>query len=199
MKLIVGLGNPGPRYFATRHNVGRRIVESFAHEHGIPLAEDLFLGRYGVGRAVDHDVALLLPDTFMNASGRAVAAAVAGLPSVDPARDLIVAFDDLDLPSCKIRLRKKGGGGGHRGMQDIIESLESRDFARLRFGIGRPGAESSVTEHVLSRFDPDKEREEQGLGRAIAVAVRALEAIIRDGVEIAMNAHNRDEDAPGLG
>jgi PTH1 family peptidyl-tRNA hydrolase len=190
MKLIVGLGNPGPRYFATRHNVGRRIVESFAHEHGIALTEDRFLGRFGTGCAIDQDVALLLPDTFMNASGRAVAEAVSELPRLDPATDLIVAFDDLDLPTGRIRLRKKGGGGGHRGMQDIIEFLDRRDFARLRFGIGRPRPDSSVIEHVLSGFDPEQSRE---LGRALAIAVRALEAMLRDGVEIAMNSYNRDE------
>ena len=120
MKLVVGLGNPGPSYAGTRHNVGFRVVERFARSAGIELRELRFRGRFGRGRWRDSEVAVLEPQTTMNRSGDAVAAALAALPPLDPGNDVLVVFDDLDLPFGRLRLRPSGGAGGHRGLRRIV-------------------------------------------------------------------------------
>lgn len=119
MKLIVGLGNPGPRYAETRHNVGARVVEAFARAHGIVLAQSPYRGRFGRGRVANEEVGLLLPETFMNRSGDAVVAVVDAFAGCEVEGDLVVVYDDLDLPFGRIRVRPSGGAGGHRGLGDI--------------------------------------------------------------------------------
>ncbi len=143
MKLLVGLGNPGRRYIRTRHNVGFRVVRHFAKARGVALDRQDFDGAFGQvelsaagGEAAV--VAMLEPHTFMNLSGDAVAAALATLPVEDPSRDLLVVFDDVDLPFGRLRIRHAGGAGGHRGLSHVIERLGRGDFPRLRFGVGRP-------------------------------------------------------------
>lgn len=188
MRLIVGLGNPGPRYFGNRHNVGFAIVERFASRHGIALHHAGFHGQWGRGAVGDREVALLKPMTFMNLSGRSVAQAVEGIEGIEPARDLLVVYDDLDLPWGRIRVRAKGGAGGHNGVADVIAALGMRDFARLRFGIGRPSQGESTVGYVLRSFSA-AEREQ--LPASLTAATEAIEAFVQQGVEVAMNRANR--------
>jgi len=195
MKLIVGLGNPGPRYADTRHNVGRRIVAAFAEAHGIELRSEAHQGLFGQGRSprLGLDIALLLPETYMNLSGESVSAALAAFPDLDPAQDLVVVFDDLDLPFARIRVRGGGGAGGQRGLANIIEALGRKDFARLRFGIGRPPAGEPVVDYVLDAF---AEAEAAALPGAFERAIEALEVTVRQGVAAAMNRFNSDPEPP---
>jgi PTH1 family peptidyl-tRNA hydrolase len=197
MKLVVGLGNPGPRYAATRHNVGFRVVERFADDLGIALSSDCFEGRFGRGplalpEAEPLDVAILEPLTWMNLSGDAVVEAISGLGLENPGADLLVALDDVDLPFGRIRIRPRGGSGGHRGLEHVIERLGHRDFPRLRFGVGRPGASGDTVEHVLDSFSPD---EEAALPQRVAHAAEAVRAVLVDGLPAAMNRYNRDPAA----
>jgi PTH1 family peptidyl-tRNA hydrolase len=197
VKLVVGLGNPGPRYVRTRHNVGFRVVERFAERHAIALSQTRFSSRFGRGRADGIDVGLLQPQEFMNRSGTAVAEALRMLPVEDAASDLLVVFDDLDLPFAQLRLRPSGGAGGHRGMEDVIRCLGGEGFARLRFGIGRPPAGSPIdpVAWVLQEFSAE---EEAALRGAVDAAAHAVLAWARDGVQAAMNAVNRRAPAPGV-
>jgi PTH1 family peptidyl-tRNA hydrolase len=151
--LVVGLGNPGPRYVATRHNIGFRILECFGRQQGIALLADRFFGRYGSGRVGDLEVGLLAPQIFMNRSGQAVSAALRAFPELDPAADLLVLYDDLDLPLGRIRLRPAGGVGGHRGMADVADEIATREFPRpLRHRASASGRGSRrLRSLVLSR------------------------------------------------
>ena len=194
MKLIIGLGNPGRRYIATRHNVGFRVAEHFAQAHGIPLREERFGGSFGRGVVRGEadlvlEVGLLLPQTFMNLSGDAVAAALEGLEIEDASRDLIVVLDDVDLPFGRLRLRPGGGAGGHRGLAHVLERVGRRDIPRLRFGVGRPAAAADTVDYVLEPYAPEEERALPGL---LESAARALEAVVVSGLSGAMNRYNRD-------
>jgi len=195
VKLVVGLGNPGPEYADTRHNVGFRVVERLAERHGIGLRrERRFSGCFGDGIANGVAVGLLEPHTWMNLSGKAVVAAVDGLPIGDLASDLVVVYDDLDLPFGRLRVRPGGGAGGHNGLADIQERLGRNDFPRLRFGIGRPPPGEDPVEYVLAPFGAEQRA---ALDARIALAAEAIEAILGEGVAIAMNRFNanRSEEA----
>jgi PTH1 family peptidyl-tRNA hydrolase len=151
VKLVVGLGNPGPRYADTRHNVGVRVIERFARDHAIALDAHRYASRFGSGEVAHGDarlaVALLAPETFMNRSGEAVVQAASALEIVDVASDLVVVFDDVDLPFGRLRLRPSGGAGGHRGLADVIERLArttSRGCAS-EWGAPRPSRTPSTT------------------------------------------------------
>lgn len=187
MKLVVGLGNPGARYAATRHNVGFRIVERLAERTAIALGQERYGGRFGRGRWQGVEIALLEPLTFMNRSGAAAAQAVADLPVVEPAEDLLIVYDDVDLPLGQIRIRRAGGGGGHRGLTDVIAQLGIREIPRLRFGVGRPPPDVSTTDYVLEPFSPE---EEATLEPALARAAEAAGAALLRGFELAMNRYN---------
>jgi peptidyl-tRNA hydrolase, PTH1 family len=194
VKLVVGLGNPGPRYADTRHNAGVLVLERFASEHGLALDVRRFGSRFGSGCLSGEPplpVALIAPETFMNRSGEAVAAAALELGVTDVAGDLIVVLDDVDLPFGRVRLRPSGGSGGHRGLADVILRLARSDFARLRFGVGRPAAGQDTVDHVLEAFSP---AERAVLPDRVARAARALEAVLRLGVAAAMNEFNREPD-----
>jgi PTH1 family peptidyl-tRNA hydrolase len=198
VKLVVGLGNPGPRYAKTRHNAGFRIAECFAARHAIALDSERFGARFGRGRipappGESQDVGVLLPQEFMNCSGDAVALALSKLPVEDPSRDLLVAFDDVDLPFGRLRLRAGGGAGGHKGLTDVIQKLGRDDLPRLRFGVGRPATPIDVTDWVLQRFSPE---EEQALGDLLASAADALDAWLGEGLAAAMNRYNRVAEQP---
>jgi len=184
--LIVGLGNPGPRYAGTRHNLGREAVEALAARHGAALDQAKFNARFGRGRIGAVPVALATPLTYMNESGRAVAP-LARFFRVPPER-LLVAFDDLDLPLGTLRLRAEGGAGGHNGMADVLRALGTTGVPRLRLGIGRPPAGWDPADYVLSRFAAGERAEADALAQA---AADAAERVVAQGLEAAMNAVNR--------
>ena len=197
MKLVVGLGNPGLRYAGTRHNIGFRVVERFAREQRIPLEERRFGGRFGRASVAMEgggrlDVGVLEPESFMNRSGQVVREALGFLPVDEIARDLLVVLDDVDLPFGRLRLRPAGGSGGHLGLADVIACLGRDDFARLRFGVGRPAVPIETSSWVLQRFSPE---EEERLAPRIDAAAEAIEAALAEGVEAAMNRVNRDPAA----
>jgi PTH1 family peptidyl-tRNA hydrolase len=187
VKLVVGLGNPGPRYAATRHNVGFRVVDRLAARGGIRLDRERFGGRFGRGALAGHDVALLEPLTWMNLSGDAVAEAVAELPVGAPQDDLLIVLDDVDLPFGRLRLRPGGGAGGHRGLEHVIECLRTRELPRLRFGIGRPEGDGDTRDWVLAPFSPEEER---ALDEHLPRAAEAIEVALSLGLAAAMNRYN---------
>ena len=189
----MGLGNPGPRYARTRHNVGFRVVDALARRLGIEIEREAHGGRIGAGRLGDEELLLLAPQTWMNRSGLAVESALRSSPEASPARDLLVVYDDLDLPLGRIRVRPSGGASGHRGMESVIDEIGTRDFPRLRFGIGRPAdAEADVVAFVLDPFTP--EEEERVCARVEDATLAALTAI-EEGARAAMDRFNHDSDA----
>jgi PTH1 family peptidyl-tRNA hydrolase len=187
--VICGLGNPGERYRLTRHNVGFRVVDLLADRWGLTG-----LGKVREGAArLEADlpeaigrVLLVKPMRYMNLSGGALKAALRQT-EVDPAAELLVVADDVDLPLGRIRLRREGSAGGHNGLRDIISTLGTNEFGRLRVGIGRPGSARATVDHVLATFSP-KERELAA--EAIATAADAAERWLREGIEAAMNEYN---------
>lgn len=186
--LVVGLGNPGPRYAATRHNVGFRILEALAARTGDDWGSDRALeARVARVELAGQSCALLAPQTFMNRSGRCVEAALERWPAIDPEQRLLVVYDDVDLPTGRIRLRPAGGAGGHRGIGDVLDVLGRQTVPRLRFGVGRPAWSSEVPDWVLEPFSPE---EEQALPEAIERAADAIEAVVRDGLRPAMGQFN---------
>ena len=167
MKLIVGLGNPGDRYQPTRHNAGFWLVERFAHQTGTSLRKDAKFQAL-VGRHDASGTWLLLPQNFMNASGRPVQM-LASFYKIAPA-DILVAHDELDFPPGTVRLKQGGGSAGHNGLKDISARLATHDYWRLRLGIGHPGDRSLVTEYVLHRPSLDERAEiDAAIGRALDV------------------------------
>ncbi len=181
--LIAGLGNPGADYAATRHNAGFWFVDALAAAHGASLrAEAKFHGELGRAAVGGRDVWLLKPTTFMNHSGRAVAA-VARYYKLAP-EQILVAHDDLDLPVGTARLKRGGGHGGHNGLRDIINHLGSRDFLRLRLGIHHPGDSKAVVDYVLGRPSAaDREAIEDAIARALGV----MPLVVSGDLERAMN------------
>ena len=179
MALVVGLGNPGPRYQGTRHNAGFLVVDELARRWGSTFDGDRLAkrARHGAHR-------LLKPWTFMNLSGRAVQAEMTRLTI--PPTDLVVVHDDLDLPLGRIRIKRGGGAGGQKGIRDIAERI-GPDFARVRVGIGRPPERWTVENWVLSRFRPD---EEELVSEVVALAADAVELLLEEGLEPAMNRIN---------
>jgi len=185
MKLIVGLGNPGRDFARHRHNVGFRCVNAFARRHRLAFSRSQCRARIARGMVGWVEVVLARPQTFMNRSGVAVAGLVKAL-RIGP-RDLLVLYDDLDLLLGTVRLRPGGSAGGHHGMESIIAALGSRDFPRLRVGIGRPSG-GDVVSYVLDDFSPEEDKEVE---KAVAAAVEALECYLEEGLEEAMNRFNR--------
>lgn len=148
IRLVVGLGNPGPKYTGTRHNAGFWFVEALADRAGVPLRmERKFQGVAGRWREGEADVHLLCPTTYMNHSGRAVAA-LANFHRIPP-EAILVVHDEIDLPPGVVRLKQGGGHGGHNGLRDIVAALGTRAFARLRLGVGHPGSSDRVIPYVL--------------------------------------------------
>lgn len=195
MKLIVGLGNPGPRYAHNRHNVGHQCIERLVERHGLAPARIMFKAYVTSGHITGVKTVLARPLTFMNLSGQAVRPLLRWY-RVEFA-DLLVIYDDLDLPLGKIRLRQQGGSGGHKGMRSIIEQLGTEAFPRLRVGIGRP-VHGEPPDHVLSDFTAD---ESIVIDVALDQAVAAVETFIASGIRAAMNSYNiPPEDAtPDVG
>jgi PTH1 family peptidyl-tRNA hydrolase len=185
--LVVGLGNPGPEYAGTRHNVGFMVIEILAQRHRIPVKTAQRSARVGEGEILGEPVALAKPLTYMNLSGRAVAPLLQR-HSLTPA-GLVVIYDDADLPLGKLRLRGRGSAGGHGGMKSIIAAVGTAEFPRVRIGIGRSGP-GDLVDHVLGGFNP---RERELIGATLQRAADAVEAILTHGIEPAMNAFNMAE------
>ena len=192
MKLIVGLGNPGPQYERTRHNVGFLAVRKVASALGASISSARFRAFTAEGRRGTERVFLMLPQTYMNLSGQSVAQAVAFYKLVP--QDIIVVHDDLDLPAGKLRVRRGGSDGGHNGIRSIIESCGCADFARVKIGIDRP---------TDNRFEPKayvlaqcSAEELQLLDEQAEKASAAVLAILDDGLEKAMNVYNTDPKPP---
>lgn len=190
MRLIVGLGNPGARYKDTPHNAGFQVCDRFAARHGLGSSSSRFEGVFWRGRACNEDVGVLKPQTYMNESGRSVAEALRYLPA--EAEDVIVVFDEMDIPEGRLRIRKKGGHGGHNGIRSVIDHLGSGDFPRIRVGIGRPPGRKSATSHLLNRV---RKRERERFSETVDLAVDALDSILQNGIDLAMNRYNTVEIA----
>jgi PTH1 family peptidyl-tRNA hydrolase len=183
IRLIVGLGNPGPEYERTRHNAGFWLLDRLAADHqGQFKAESKFHGMLARVRVGGRDLRLLKPMTYMNHSGRAVAAVVRYY-DIAP-EQLLVAYDELDLPAGRLKLKLGGGHAGHNGMRDTIAALGSRDFWRLRIGIDHPGSKEQVVAYVLSR--PSKQ-DAAAILDAIDDAGRGLPELIDGKFQLAMN------------
>lgn len=201
MKMIVGLGNPGPQYSRNRHNIGFQVVDILAERHDIPLSRAKYNALYGLGTLghahapgrsrlliedmSDQRVLIVRPLTFMNLCGNAVAP-MANYYRVEP-QDIFVIYDELDLPSGKLRLRPFGGSGGHNGMKSLIRMLGTDRFPRARVGIGRPRTPMSPADYVLQNFSVDEEIIFETLRKQIADAV---ETWLHHGIDLAMNRFN---------
>lgn len=182
--LIVGLGNPGPRYAANRHNIGFMAVERLAQTYGIRLGRSRFKARQGEGRIAGRPVILVLPQTFMNRSGDAVGP-LAAYYRIEP-ENILVIYDELDLPLGTLRLREQGGTGGHNGMKSLVNHL-GQGFPRLRLGIGRPVGRMDPAAHVLQDFSA---QEQPVVDEMLAAAQQAVETFLREGIGMAMTRHN---------
>ncbi len=185
MKIVVGLGNPGREYSATRHNVGFLAVDELARRWKCSSWKNKYNAEVTEYRGSD-TVMLVKPQTYMNVSGVAVGE-IARFYKV-PAEDVLVIFDDLDLPTGRLRLRLKGGSGGHRGMESLLVHLPSDAFGRMRIGIGRPPQGWEVADYVLSRFNTD---EEPLIQEAITKAADAVEYTLQHSFTKAMNQFNK--------
>ncbi len=183
--LIIGLGNPGKEYRLTRHNVGFLVVDRLAREQGIQFKKRRGGAQVGEGRVGKGKVILAKPLTYMNKSGVAVKKLVKALDI--PLDHLVVVHDDLDLACGRMKIKDKGGHGGHKGMQSIIEHIGSADFLRVKVGIGKPESPEQGADYVLSHFSRD---EISLVKEGVEQAAEAIEAIITSGKDKAMNAYN---------
>ena len=187
MKLIVGLGNPGKQYANNRHNVGFMVVNKFAEYHDIDLCIKKKKAIFGRGKCYGEGIVLLKPQTFMNLSGEAVLYLASFLKI--KTTNIIAVADDTELPFGKIRIRSRGGAGGHNGIKSLIYSLKTENFPRVRFGIGKPSVDSEkdLFDYVLEDFTQE---EQDVLDIALENVVEALNAIISESIEEAMNRFN---------
>jgi PTH1 family peptidyl-tRNA hydrolase len=189
MKLVVGLGNPGPKYEGTRHNVGFAAVDLLASRHGLqweaaPRGVEALIANWRAGGAI-----LAKPLTFMNLSGTAVVGLLQFYKI--PLEDQLAIVDEVQLETGRLRVRPDGSAGGHNGLKSMIASLGTGGFPRLRIGVGRGDTRRDLADHVLARFEPD---ERSVIDDAIGRAADAAELFIADGVSAAMNRYNRKDD-----
>lgn len=186
---ITGLGNPGPEYAETRHNVGAWLVDQLANDYNIPLKkESKFHGFAGMGRVEGVKCHLLIPTTYMNDSGKAVAS-LANFYKIAP-QQLLVAHDELDFDPGIVRLKQGGGHGGHNGLRDIIKCLGNQnDFNRVRIGIGHPGHSNKVSGYVLNK---PKATEERHIIDSIHATIHWMQDIMQGQFEAAMKALHSD-------
>jgi len=185
MKIVVGLGNPGSQYSTTRHNVGFMTADLLAARWEVDNWKNKFDGLVAEYRDID-TVLIIKPQTYMNLSGAAVMAVVNWYKVA--VEDVIVIYDDLDLPAGKLRLRTKGGSGGHRGIESILVELGKDDFTRVRIGIGRPPQYMATADYVLGRFSPE---EIPVIEPSLKRAANAVEAILKVGLAKAANEYNK--------
>ncbi|BCB96374.1 peptidyl-tRNA hydrolase [Dissulfurispira thermophila] len=190
MWVVVGLGNPGKKYFTTRHNIGFRVIDRLSEKYGIPLEEkDLYMIGKGVMEGIN--VILLKPLTFMNRSGLAVKKILkkANISADNLMNRLIVVHDDLDIDVGIIKIRRGGSSGGHRGIESIIQELGTKDFVRIKIGIGRDKT-IPVEEYVLQGF---KSYEKNLVEDVIILTSHAVTAVVTEGIDKAMNKYNRSQ------
>jgi len=180
--LIVGLGNPGPRYAATRHNAGFFVLDELADRIGAGFKAHKGIADLAEGRLAGRPVLLAKPRSYMNLSGGPIAQVSRFFKIELP--QLVVVHDELDLPYGVIRLKRGGGEGGHNGLKSLSGSLGSRDYARVRFGIGRPPGRQDPADYVLREFSAEERKD---IGYLIDRAADAAEAIVTDGLEAAQN------------
>jgi peptidyl-tRNA hydrolase, PTH1 family len=190
--LVVGLGNPGPEYAGTRHNAGAEVVELLAARHGGRLRASKEHALSGDVRIHGKRVALAFPQTYMNDSGRSVAALVRRHGVTDPTR-IVVVHDELDLPLGRLQVKGGGGLAGHNGIKSIRDHLHSSDFLRIRIGIGKPPGRQEGADHVLRR--PTKAQRDE-LDVIVQEAADAVELILTAGVDAAMNRYNQRPPDP---
>lgn len=185
MKVVVGLGNPGREYALTRHNLGFMVVDKFAAAHRLSFSRRKFKSKIATGTVEGEEVVLVKPRTFMNLSGDAVGPLVRFYKR--SLSELLVVYDDIDLPFGSIRLRPSGGSGGHKGMKSIIASLGAEEFPRLRVGIRGEVSANDLSDYVLGRFTPEEKAQLEGI---IQRACDAVEAVVTGPFEKAMNRFN---------
>jgi PTH1 family peptidyl-tRNA hydrolase len=187
---VVGLGNPGLKYEFTRHNIGFRIVDSFAQDIEVKFkkVKSYYSSLISRGMINNHKVILIKPQTFMNLSGKAVSKVVSYYKVL--LQDLLIVYDDLNLELGQVRIRKKGSAGGHKGMESIMQYLNSEDIPRLRIGIGNPSINFNFdyVSYVLSNFNNE---EKDKIKEVIQLSTEAIKIIIEDGPEKAMRRYNR--------
>jgi peptidyl-tRNA hydrolase, PTH1 family len=189
MKIVVGLGNPGREYAATRHNIGFMVINELARRANAGGVKKRFRSEIAEGQLRGEKLVLVAPQTYMNLSGHAVREAINWYHT--PLEDVLVVFDDMDLPFGQLRIRPSGTAGGHNGLKSIIEQLGTTEFPRLRAGISR--GRSAAHSHVLSRFSPEEEKALPELIRSVA---DAIELWITDGTTAVMNQINRKVAPP---
>jgi PTH1 family peptidyl-tRNA hydrolase len=185
MYLVVGLGNPGPEYVATRHNLGFRVVAEMAKRLQVTSFKNRGQALMAEVNIANHKVILAAPQTFMNNSGLAVRE-LSNWYKILPAK-VIAVYDDVDLEVGQLRVREKGAAGGHHGVESLIAHLGTTDFARVRIGIGRENLTDDVTDYVLQKIPANQQ---PLLDEAVIRAAEAVEAIITDGLPAAMNRYN---------
>ena len=186
MWVIVGLGNPGEEYAQTRHNIGFQCVNELARRHGLSFDKKIAKARVAEGQIAGQRVALAKPFTYMNVIGQAVVG-LCQWYKVAPERDLLVIYDDLDLPFGVLRLRERGSAGTHNGMRSVVGQLGSQVFPRVRVGIGQGPPGRDAAKYVLGRFTRE---ESADLPDTLARAADAIETVLREGFTAAMNRHN---------
>lgn len=194
VSLVVGLGNPGAEYAETRHNAGCAVAEGVARRLRNAAGKNAFHARWIEGRFGGRTLAVMMPRTYMNCSGEAVAAVLRS--GRCEASEMLVVYDCLDLPFGRIRMRSRGGSGGHRGLQSILDAVGTHDVPRLRIGIGPVPATRDAADYVLSPWTPEERR------RLPALAEHAGDAILaaaRQGVRAAMNQFNGKTDIVNQG
>lgn len=185
MKFIVGLGNPGLEYKSTKHNIGFSVVKELAKENKIKLKEKRYSALMGKGRILGEEVVLVLPQTYMNRSGDTVGDLVRD--EIKSLEDLIIVCDDINLKLGRVRLKKQGSAGGHKGLESIIAELGKDDFARLRIGIATDVHKGDITRYVLTPF---KRNQRKNVSHVIALAVDSLTCWVEKGMDEAMNKFN---------
>ncbi len=196
--VIMGLGNPGPAYAGTRHNVGFRCADDFALRHGVRFARNACGAQLAELELADAHVVIAKPRTFMNLSGRSALALTHAL-GISP-ENLVVVYDDVDLPLGRLRVRPSGGSGGHNGVRSILEALDTDKFPRVRVGIGRPDepgstgwSEASLIDYVLTSFTAEQETI---IEEAISRVSDILDCIVEEGIDAAMSRFNSVVWAP---
>jgi PTH1 family peptidyl-tRNA hydrolase len=195
MKLVAGLGNPGPKYTGTRHNLGFEVLDELARRHALSFdaaPAEALMSRWRDAPGAEQAL-LVKPLTFMNLSGQAVGELVRYFRVELPG--ILVIVDEVALELGRLRARPRGSAGGHNGLRSVAEHLGSDEYSRLRIGVGRGDARRDLADHVLARFDPE---ERPVVEATVARAADAVELFLRSGIEAVMNTYNRKEDRDDL-